>query len=289
VKIAQIIYTGFGGLGSVAFSLAEADKQRRHEWIIGFIGDLPIDQSYPLRCAANGVAWQEFRSTPGRPYSAWLALARWLGRERPDAVILHTINSILPCRWYAWRHPVPLIAVEHKSSDLKTRSEWMASYLSMLLADQVVLLTPEYGQELAKAHGLLYRPDKIAIIANGIDTGAFHPATDRIRERGTVRLGMAARFSFSKRQDLLVETVSLLKAQKPEVNWQLSLAGDGDRYEAVCKLAAELGVEGIVQFEGLLDESLAGRDFEHIAASGHGDRAADCGLRYFRHSQPDWA
>lgn len=255
MKIAQIIYTGFGGLGSVAFSLVEADKQHRHEWIIGFIGDLPIDQSYPPRCAANGVAWQEFRSTPGRPYRAWLALARWLGRARPDAVILHSINSVLPCRWYTWRHRVPLIAVEHTSNAVKTRSERAASRLSMLLADRVVLLTADYREELASAQGRLFRPSKVSIIPNGIDTGDFHPSAQRTWDPKTVRLGMASRFSFSKRQDLLVETMRILKDNRPDVDWQLSLAGDGDRFDSVQRLISSCGIAGNVSLEGLIDEA----------------------------------
>ena len=55
-RVVQIIYTGFGGLGSTAFSLVAADVGREHTWRIGFIGDQPLDPSYSLRCAEHGVA-----------------------------------------------------------------------------------------------------------------------------------------------------------------------------------------------------------------------------------------
>ena len=36
MKIAQITYSGFGGLGSVVFSLIFADEGNNNDWIIGF-------------------------------------------------------------------------------------------------------------------------------------------------------------------------------------------------------------------------------------------------------------
>ena len=39
MKICQITYTGFGGLGSVVFSLIAADQADEHNWQVAFIGD----------------------------------------------------------------------------------------------------------------------------------------------------------------------------------------------------------------------------------------------------------
>jgi glycosyltransferase involved in cell wall biosynthesis len=259
LKIAQVVYTGFGGLGSVAFSLVDADVDRRHQWIIGFIGNVPIDVAYPVRCVASKVGWEEFRSTGGRPFRAWLALTRWLAQERPDAVILHSINSILPCRLCAWWRGVLLIAVEHTPNGVKTRSEWAFSRLAMVLADRVVLLTPEYQDELARAHGWLFRPSKVSIIANGIDTALFRPSVRSMGESARVRLGMAARFSLSKGQELLVEMITILKKKRPAIKWELSLAGSGEKFDSVKILISMLGLEDEVLLEGVLDEPSVSR------------------------------
>jgi glycosyltransferase involved in cell wall biosynthesis len=229
---------------------------REHEWRIGFIGDLPIDPSYPRRCAEHGVVWEAFRSTPGRPYRAWLALARWLARMQPDAILLHSINSVLPARLVAWWRRIPLVAVEHTPNAVKSRSEWAASRLAMLLADRVVLLTPEYRDELGRAHGRLFRPAKVAIVPNGIDTDRFCPAAAPASGAMAVRLGMAARFSFSKRQDLLVAVLRRLVDRRPDIEWHLALAGDGDRMAAVQRLAADHRLAGAVRFAGLLPEGM---------------------------------
>ncbi len=256
MKLVQITYSGFGGLGSVVFSLIAADQAHGHHWHIGFIGDLPLDASYPTRCQQHGVDYAAFRSTPGKPYRAWLALARWLGHVRPDAVICHSINAILACRWHAWRHGTRLVAVEHTANQVKSRSEWAASRLSMLLADRVVVLTEEYRDELRQAHGWLFRPRKVMVIPNGIDTADFHPpVVPRRTAVGVVRLGMAARFSFSKRQGLLVAVIERLVAWRPGLAVELAFAGDGSELERVMALSAASPVAARIKFEGLLSEA----------------------------------
>jgi glycosyltransferase involved in cell wall biosynthesis len=254
-RISQVIYTGFGGLGSVAFSLVEADRDRTVDWSIAFIGDQPIDPSYPPRCEALSVRWAEFRSTPGRPYPAWWRLGRWLDEGRPDGVLLHSINSVLPARWATRRRGSSLVAVEHMSNAVKSRSEWAASRLAMTLADRVVVLTPEYREELAEAHGRLFRARKISVIPNGIDTAVFRPREHRDGSPGTVTLGMAARFSFSKRQDLLVDVVEEIRRRRPDVDWRLRLAGSGDRFAEVREKARSSGLDPFVAFDGLLPEA----------------------------------
>ena len=102
MKLTQITYSGFGGLGSVVFSLIEADQDKKYRWQLGFIGDQELDASYLGRCEKHELEYAAFRTKTGRPYCAWIALARWLGKVRPDVVICHSGTSILACKWYAW-------------------------------------------------------------------------------------------------------------------------------------------------------------------------------------------
>lgn len=256
MKISQIIYTGFGGLGSVAFSLVEADRSRDHKWSIGFIGDVPLDEDYPPKCRETGADFAAFQSKSGRPYAAWFQLWRWLHRTKPDAVLLHSINSILPTFAYCLLNGRCLIAVEHTPNAVKTRNERVFSKLAMRLAHKVVLLTPEYEPELKEIQGSAFNKDKVSIIANGIDTHRFRPRSEQGTDRSqALRLGMAARFSYTKRQDLLVEMMALAKQTKGSDNWVLSLAGNGDEFERVRRLAVSLGVADRIEFVGLLNEN----------------------------------
>lgn len=233
-----------------------ADTAREHDWVFGFFGDTPVDPYYRERCAEYGADWAAFRVTPGRPYRAWVQLSRWLCRVRPEALILHSITAILPCRWYASRHRARLLTVEHTPNAVKRRTERMASRLSMLLADKVVVLTPEYRNELAVAYGCLFRAEKVATVPNGIDTARFSPAQGADRaSTSVVRIGMAARFSFSKRQDLLIGMLERLTEMRPDLAVELSLIGDGTELARIRTLAEKSLVASKIRFEGLLSEN----------------------------------
>jgi glycosyltransferase involved in cell wall biosynthesis len=125
----------------------------------------------------------------------------------------------------------------------------------MLVADQVVVLTAEYRKELHEALGLLFRPSKVRVIPNGIDTELFTP---RLPQRDVwtdrIRLGMAARFSFSKRQDLLVSVMSRLGTLRPDLSFELRFAGDGVELERVKNYASASLYSTHIHFDGLLDE-----------------------------------
>lgn len=253
MKITQIIYTGFGGLGSVAFSIIEADAQKANDWSIGFIGNLPLDEAYPPRCRQNDVEYGEFYSTPGRPYLAWWRLFMWLAKTQPDAVLLHSINSILPARLYCWLFRARLVSVEHTPLAVKTRVESIFSKMCMVLADRVVLLTNNYRNDLERLHGSVFKPAKVSVIPNGIDTDVFVPAKGT--QGKVIRLGMAARFSNTKRQAVLVDMMRLLMERCPEYAFTLDLAGDGDELETVRAKIQGVGLADHVQLSGLLDQA----------------------------------
>lgn len=256
MKIAQITYSGFGGLGSVVFSLVGADQNRVHEWFVGFIGDQPLDGAYHSRCDKYEVKYAAFQSTPGKPYRAWWDLKRWLDHVQPDVIICHSINSVLACRWHTLGRAVPLIVVEHTSNLVKTRNEWFASRIAMLVADRVVTLTSEYRAELYNAHGWIFRTNKVKVIPNGIDTTEFSPAKHMpLKASPPIRLGMAARFSFSKRQDLLVEMMEVLHAMRPDLLFELYLAGQGEEWERVRALADSSCISHRIHFVGLINET----------------------------------
>lgn len=254
--VVNVVYTGSGGLGNVAMSMLSAEGTQPVRWGLAFIGDMPLAEEYRRFCTAMRVEYAVFRQRHRRPYGAWLALVRWLDRLQPRAIVCHSITAVLPCWWHARRYGVPLVAVEHTSNQVKSRTERAGSRLAMAVADRVVLLTNEYRHELKAAHGLLFRDRKVRIIPNGIDVERFRPASrPPLALLPLVRLGMAARFSFSKRQDLLVEMLEQLQMIARDVRFELHLAGDGAELERVRARAKRSTVAAQVHFAGLLDEA----------------------------------
>jgi glycosyltransferase involved in cell wall biosynthesis len=243
MKVAQIIYSGMGGHGSVAFSLVHADLTRKWQAVVGFFGVEPLLPAYAQTCEAQGIPFQYFPACSGKSWRAWPSIFLWLRYCGPQAIILHSVTALLPCVIYArWRR-VPLVLVEHQPNALKTHIEWVFSYLSMLLASWIVVLTPAYDMELRERLGLFYRRAKVRVIANGIDTARFAPSCRPVKQQRVARLGMAARFTSSKRQDVLVEMMAVLRRREPGLGWRLSLAGDGDGREGIKRkvLASDLG------------------------------------------------
>src|SRR5690606_4369250 len=104
-----------------------------NDWAVGFVGDQPIDRSYPPRCKLVGAEWAEFRTRAGWPYVAWMRLVRWLIGMRPDAIIVHSISSVVPSRLAAWICGARLIVVEHLANNIKSKKGWFFSRLSMRL------------------------------------------------------------------------------------------------------------------------------------------------------------
>lgn len=255
LRVAQLLYSGLGGHGSVAFSLLEADKESQWRPMMGFLGIEPLSLPYEVICKRQGIPYDYIAAIPGQPWRAWPGVFRWLARRRPEAIILHSVTALLPCWWYARRHRVPLIVVEHQHNALKKRSEWAVSRFAMLLGDAVVLLTPAYRQELKQTLGCFYRDSQVRIIPNGVNTTRFAPRGEPVSKQSTVvRLGMAARFTPSKRQDALIDALALLRRQTPAIDWRLSLAGHGETWDAMRHKAGAAGVAHCIDFPGHLNE-----------------------------------
>ncbi len=254
MKVAQILYSGLGGHGSVAFSIVAADTA--HEWrhVLGFVGIEPLVPAYREACVARRIDYATFHAQPGRPWREWARIYRWLRKSRPDAVILHSPPSLLPALLYTLATGARPIVVEHQPNALKRRSDWLFGAAAMVCAKFVVTLTPAYRSELRRGLGRWFREAKTVTIPNGIDTSKFRPR-DRTGIAGReVRLGMAARFTPAKRQGVLIEALVELRRVRPDIEWRLGLAGDGETWRDIAARISAEGLEAHVMLPGNLDE-----------------------------------
>ena len=238
----------------MAFSLINADRSAAWQPVMGFIGIEPLNPVYAQICESRDISYEYFGAPPGKSWRCWPRIFRWLTKSRPDAVIVHSIGALLPCFLYARSRGVPVVAVEHQSNALKYRSDWFFSYLAMLLARRVVVLTPAYDRELRERLGRLYFGGKVRIIPNGIDLSRFARLDRPLGKCGAVRMGMASRFTKTKRQDVLLDVLDELRKSKPEIDWRLSLAGDGETWEAFSRTIRERRLDGYISLPGLLGE-----------------------------------
>lgn len=252
MRVAQILYSGLGGHGGVAFGLIDGDVHRELEWTLGFLGVEPLLEDYVRRCEQRRLTCRYLPAIAGAPWRGWPGILRWLRNERPKAVILHNTTAVFPCALYARSFGVPLVVVEHQQNKLKRREDWIASRFAMRFADRVVVLTEDYAAGLAERLGRQHRERKVRIIPNGLDLDLFSPAS--LPPLGVIRIGMAARFTRTKRFDLLIEAVAELRRSRPLYPYRLTLAGTGETWEESRRAADRLGVTDLVTFEGALAE-----------------------------------
>ena len=250
-KVTQVLYSGLGGHASVAFSLLDGDVDKQWQPSMLFVGVEPLELAYQHQCVAQGIDFGYVRSRQGRPWSSWVAVFKSLSCLRPDVVLLHSVSSLPPVALYCLLHSVRLIAVEHTPIALKSYAERLMSWLALLLVKRIVVLTEAYKIEHLGGFHWFQSQSKVVVIPNGIDVVSYSPAESRMQS-DTVQIGMAARFSCTKRQDLLVSAILLLERRHPEIRWRLSLAGYGDCYHHVHAQVERMGLTGRVELAGNL-------------------------------------
>ena len=242
--IANVHYTGFGGLAAVVNGMVTASGAEAHEWLMGYYGVVPLDASNKAFCEKHDLQYSTFRPQPRRPWSAWRALTRWLNQQCPDAILCHSITAIPPCAYHARKRRIPLIAVEHTPNEVKSRTEWAGSFAAMRSADRVVVLTNVYAGLLQAGLGRWYSPAKVRIIPNGVDAAMFRPVKGIGNNKQQPWAGMAARLAHTKRHDILVDVAH-------DTDIRLKFAGVGECLEALKKRAGQDEETG-VEFSGLV-------------------------------------
>jgi glycosyltransferase involved in cell wall biosynthesis len=247
-KITQILYSGLGGHASVAFSLTDADEAKKHmQPHMLFYGVEQVKESYVEKCKAEGIEWNAVQKNEGFDVASYQAVFTALKRQRPEVIILHSVNLI----WLVYAASKLLrfriIAVEHQANHLKTRNDWLYSRLCLLLADKVVYLTEAYKAEIKQKLPKYFNGKKTEVISNGIDVHYFKPACKP--NNLSFVFGMLSRINDIKDHTTLLRAFALL--QHPSA--QLIIAGEGPQLEKLKALAYSLHIADRVSFPGLLE------------------------------------
>jgi glycosyltransferase involved in cell wall biosynthesis len=239
---------------------------------MAFIGVEPLREAYAETCRTQGVSFAYFQTTSGRPWVAWWRLWRWLSREKPAAILMHSSTALAPCFAYRLLNGGRLVAVEHTAAEIRTKREWLLCALTHFAADRVVFLTEEAQRKTLERIGMFGRPAKWTVISNGVDLEDFRPGTSRSGD-SAVRLGMAGRFAPPKRYDVLTEALDELIRLKPDLSFELTLAGGGKMLAEVQEAARRRGFADRIAFVGVLGESDLAKWFKSLDLYVHASDA----------------
>jgi glycosyltransferase involved in cell wall biosynthesis len=210
---------------------------------------------------ARRVAWGWLATLRPRPAESVAPLARYLARERPDALLASPMSASLAALWAAHRahSSVRVVAREANtlSRQIAQRSEWYHARLPALArewyprAASVIAVSRGVADDLARLAGL--PRERIAVIHSPVDAEAIRAraaeaAPDDWLAPGQppVVLGVG-RLAPAKDFATLLRAFALLRAQRPA---RLILLGEGPERTRLAVLARQLGVAQDVRLRG---------------------------------------
>lgn len=179
------------------------------------------------------------------------AVRRLLRERQPDILHTHLYHPNLYGRLAAWGLMVPVVCSVHSVYSRVKLHRFLLNRLLSPWAEAVIAVSPQVWADIRKYDGV--PPEKLHLLPNGVDLKALdiqvsrEEARERLQVEGFV-LGAVGRLEDEKGHAYLLEALRLLAEELPDL--RLFMAGEGRRGEALRRQAADLGLEGRVQFLG---------------------------------------
>lgn len=152
-----------------------------------------------------------------------------------------------------------------------------------MLASSTVVLSETYKRELKSFFLFLFPSSKVSVIPNGIDVVHDSRAeSSELLSHRQIRIGMAARFSGSKRQDLIIDATE-------DLDVQVILAGTGETLSRNISRAEKQNRLVPVVFTGMLSQSELTNWFADLDIYVHctdGETLSTSVLQAMSHSLP---
>jgi glycosyltransferase involved in cell wall biosynthesis len=201
------------------------------------------------------------RIRPGRDLVALGKLVRLLRTLRPDLVHTHTAKAGALGRVAARLAGVPTVihtfhghVLEGYFSSSLTRLFLQIERTLARITDRIITVSPRVRQDLL-ARGI-GRPEQVEVVPLGLDLARFldRPASPvGLREKLAIPsdaplLGIVGRLVPIKDHPTLFHALALLQTHGPAPH--LIIAGDGERREALKRLAQDLGLASCIHFLG---------------------------------------
>ncbi len=246
-KVIHVLYSGLGGHGNVVFPLLETEFGNKHENRVVFYGVESVLEGYKSNCDHLAIPYHAIEKKPKRYLSAFNQFKRILAQEKPNTIFIHNSELIIPASKYCKKNPdCQVIYIEHENHASKSRIIKTMSRYAGLRASGVVCLSEAYAETL-KDNFRIKVP--VHVIPNGVDTEKYTPNLNR--SNSPVIFGMASRMIPGKDHPTLLKAFKKVIEKYPTT--ELHIAGEGDTFSSVKKLATDLELQDNIKFLGLLN------------------------------------
>jgi L-malate glycosyltransferase len=254
-RILHCAYSGLGGHAAVLFALLSEASSRQSDHFVVFFGVEDLRANYAAQCRALDIPFIFIRK------EGWLAprshaqLIKAIAGFGPDVVMINGSSLTVPL--LLWRALTGaswgVLVRETQPNHLKTKPEWVGSYLAAALADGVAYLTAEYRAQIDAGLKLpLKRRGTAHIIANGVAVGAA-PDFESRETRSTLTLTMVSRIVPIKDHRTLLESMRLLVYERGYTGLTLKIAGDGPMLSSLAIQSDATHLSDVVTLMGSID------------------------------------
>ncbi len=194
----------------------------------------------------------------------WRQLYKYLGEQRPDVVHTQLEIANVAGLTLSKRLGLPTVSTLHtiEPRQAPSRSELRRRLERRILsrcADRVVCVSQALLDFCRNEHGM--PADRLRLLHNGIDIGAFRPLLGEARNRVRRSMGLApdapvfitvAVLRRPKGIEFMIRAFALLCRRDPDARYLI--VGSGDDRERLEALAWDLGVSAQVIFAGMRDD-----------------------------------
>ena len=248
-RIVHLCYAGTSGASRVALNIAwGCPDPPRHAYVL--LGATPMRADYAAELDELGCRWLFVRKRRGLDWMGYRRAAVAIGRLGPAAAVLHGSRLLPVALWLRMmRRRLPLVGVQHGPTRELTdnRYRWVCTAFSTVVDGTITV--SQAMADLIGRYPLLGRAcSPLVVIHNGVDAEYWRAAPPRIQAGGPLVIGMVAAMESYKDHPTLLRAARMLIDRGRAVS--LHLVGSGPREPALHDLAAKLGLEQAVRFEG---------------------------------------
>ena len=245
-KVLHLLYSSNGGTASVVFSLIEADKKKKLDQSIIFIGP-KLNKHFCTTCHKLNIKYTWVRTIKFFYLFSFISTLYQIKKNQPEVIFIHNYY-IIPCVIYKlFKQTVKIFYINHKAINLWNWKESLVKLFYIFL-DRYVFLN-KYSYDFAKKNFSL-PVKKICLITNGINTDFFRSVPVK---NFVFKIGMACRVNKLKHYDLIANCLNTNILNK--FNIKFSLAGSGEDLDAFKKRVKNLGIKKKVETIGYLNET----------------------------------